>query len=138
MKRVALPVGLLLLTGATFFAAGVKLSFIKIEKQNSDIVLTWQVSVEEGVLRYEVLRRTQFSNGLFLKVAEVAPHGVGKLYQFRDDQVYKTTSEQVEYRIEAVYTDGAGEIRESFPLQSIDYTPTAVRRTWGSIKAMFQ
>lgn len=135
MNRLLFAAGLLiLLTGWSFFA-GIRLSAIQVEKQNNDIVLSWQVSLEEGVSFYEVQRRSRFSNGHFVVVAKIPSHGVGKPYQFRDSQVYKTTSEQVDYRIEVVYEDG---VREALPVQSIDYAPTAVRRTWGSIKAMFQ
>jgi hypothetical protein len=136
MKRLSLLTALLLfVTGASFFAPQVKFSAFTVDPQGNDILLTWQVSVEEDVRVYEVQRRSRFSNNTWVKVADVAPRGSGNTYQYRDDQVYKAASEQVDYQVDAVFNDGT---RASTAVKQINYTPTAVRRTWGSIKAMFQ
>jgi hypothetical protein len=60
---------------------------------------------------------------------------VSKPYSFRDDQVYKSAADQLDYRLEVVYENG---LREVLVTKSLNYTTTAIRRTWGSIKAMFQ
>lgn len=141
MKRTV-PIIALLLFAGWVASAGVasaqnsaRLDFFKVDRENNDMVVTWKATTESGVSRYELQRKTRFTNNQFVVVAEVSPHGTGKTYRLMDDQVYKVSSEQVDYRLEVVYTNG---VREELGQQSINYTPTAVRRTWGSIKAMFQ
>ena len=71
----------------------------------------------------------------FVQVHQVDAHGPNRGYGFRDTQVYKTGSDKLDYQLEAVYMNGVREVVRS---ESMNYTSTAVRRTWGSLKAMFQ
>lgn len=134
MKRLGFVFWLLIIIVGTAFSS-VRLSFFNLEKENNDLIISWQTTTEDGVSHFELQRRTQFSNNQFVDVASVNAHGVGKPYRYLDDQVYKTVSEQVDYRLEVVYVNG---VREELGTKSVNYTPTAIRRTWGSIKAMFQ
>ena len=137
MSRLVILLGLITtLTGAVLFDPGVRLSSIRVEKQNNDVVLTWESAAEEGVSRYEILRKSPSSGGAFLNLGvQIPAQGSGSLYQFRDTRVYKTASEEIQYQLQAVFVNGD---RYGFEIESIDYSATAVRRTWGSIKAMFQ
>ena len=119
------------------FVDDVKLRYFNVEEEGSDFVLTWEAEIEEGAKSYEVQRRTAFSNGQFVLVRDYEPKGVDTQYLFRDDQVFKSatsTEERVDYRLWVVYNSGA---REILAEKSANYTSTALRRTWGSIKAMF-
>lgn len=141
MKRTVPIIAFLLLAGwaaSSDLASAqnnARLSFFKVDRENNDMVVTWEATAESGVERYELQRKTRYTNNQFVVVTEVNPHGTRKTYRLTDDQVYKVSSEQVDYRLEVVYTNG---VREELAMQSINYTPTSVRRTWGSIKAMFQ
>jgi hypothetical protein len=114
---------------------GVRLSFFEVSPEGRDFSLGWQMDVEDGVREYELLRRTPYTNDAFVQVQTFRPQGPGRLYSFRDDQVYKAAADQLDYRLEVVYENG---LREVVVTKSLNYTTTAVRRTWGSIKAMFQ
>lgn len=131
MNRAVPIITILLLAGWTLSSNRASLEFFHVDRENNDIAVTWESTVEEGVDHYLVRRTSRHTNDEF----KVAPHGTGKLYHFMDDRIYKRTSEEVVYRLEAVYDNA---VREELASQSIDYTPTTVRRTWGSIKAMFQ
>ena len=48
-----------------------------------------------------------------------------------DSQVFKSGSDKLDYQLEAVYSNG---VREVIRTESLNYTSTAVRRTWGSLK----
>ncbi|MEM1096793.1 MAG: hypothetical protein AAGJ10_19515 [Bacteroidota bacterium] len=112
------------------------LNSFKVEKANSDLKITWQAEQEAGVREYELFRRSSNSNNQYVKIQRSFPaHGVGRTYTYVDDQVYKSNSQQIGYRLEVVYDNG---VRQILRTQNVDYTSTAVRRTWGSIKAMFQ
>lgn len=137
MKRSAYLIGLLfLLMGASAGFYGVRLSFFNVENDaGQNFIISWQMEEESDVREYEIHRRSIRSNGDFVKLQTIPAHGPNKTYTFKDDQVYKSASEQVDYRLEAVFNNG---LRQILVSKSVNYTPTAIRRTWGSIKAMFQ
>lgn len=141
MKHTFPIIALLLLAGwaASYDSAhaqnSARLDFFKVDRAENDMVITWKATTETGVSRYELQRKTRFTNNQYVVVSEISPQGTGQTYRIMDDQVYKVSSEQVDYRLEVVYTNG---VREELANQSVNYTPTTVRRTWGSIKAMFQ
>lgn len=136
MKRLLSQTMVILLAAASMaaFSYTVRLNYFDVQRQNNDFLLTWQAEVEEDVQVYEVYRKTAFATDYTL-VKKVPPHGVRKQYQLLDNQVYKVLTEQLDYRLDAVFTNG---LRQQVAERKINYTPTAVRRTWGSIKAMFQ
>jgi hypothetical protein len=138
MKRLSLLIVLvLLLTGAGTAMQGafsVRLSYFNADPQDNNFVLTWKAEQEEDVRVYELYRKTSYT-GAYVKVQGMNGHGVGKEYKYLDNQVYKSSSEEVDYRLDVVYTNG---LRQHLAEKRLNYTPTAVRRTWGSIKAMFQ
>ncbi len=135
MKRfIQLTLVIFLLTG--FSGQGtVRMSFFKVSEEGGDLVISWQTEEELDVREYELQRMTRFTNGQFVKVEALSPHGPDKAYFFTDEQIFKSSSERVDYRLEVIYTDG---VRQQLAREQVNYTSTAIRRTWGSIKAMFQ
>jgi len=95
-------------------------------------VVEWAAESEDDLARYEVEVSAEL--GARTRLVEVEPRGAQHPYVFRDDDLYKG-AEVVQYTLYAVLDDGARQLVGS---KQIAYTPTAVRRTWGSIKAMFQ
>ncbi len=95
-------------------------------------VVEWAAESEDDLDYYEV--EVSAESGARTRVVEVEPLGVRHPYVFRDDDLYKG-AEVVQYTLYAVLDDGGRQVVGS---KQIAYTPTAVRRTWGSIKAMFQ
>ena len=126
---------LVLLLAAAAFGYGVRIESFDVDEEGSAFVLRWQTDVEEEVRDFVVNRKTASSNDEFVEIHSVAAHGIGKPYLFTDDQVFKTSAEQVVYQLEVVFENGS---RQVLIVESLNYTSTAVRRTWGSIKAMFQ
>jgi len=114
--------------------SSVVLSRFEAQTEGSDVVVTWQASVETNVMTYALERKTRYDSQ-FKELTRIAAKGPNQLHQYRDTKIYKAAGEQVQYRLRIIYAD------QSFvtvdPV-SVDYTPTAIRRTWGSIKAMFQ
>ena len=112
----------------------VRLSSFGVQPRGDDFEITWQTEAEDGVAGFELHRRTSTTNNEFVLVGDRDAHGVGRTYLLRDDQIFKSTSELIDYRLQAVLADGS---RQVLRIESVNYTPTAIRRTWGSIKAMF-
>lgn len=104
----------------------------------SIIQLHWVVEAESQVILYEIQRKL-LRDADFKKITEVSV-GQGSTtgrYEFSDNTVFKTTasSEPVVYNLYAKMQNGD----LLFLAQAeVNFTTTAVRRTWGSIKAMFQ
>lgn len=127
-----MPLALLLMAAVP---SGVQLDYFRVETEDAAILVVWQAQDESRVRHYELHRKTALSDDRFVKIGEITPHGSGRPYEFRDTGVFKDASEMVTYSLEAVLTDGG---RQAFEQVSAEYTSTALRRTWGSIKAMFQ
>jgi len=124
----------LCLTGASKEYSTVTLRYFSVELAGNAFDVSWEAQEEEDVQRYELYRKTSFATE-FSQIATRTPHGANIAYRFQDDQVYKSGMDQVDYRLEVVYSSG---VRQQLAEKKVNYTPTAIRRSWGSIKAMFQ
>ncbi len=134
MIRVASSILFLLVFVVGVVLAGVVFSRFDARTEGSDIVVSWEASVETDVGEYVLERRTIFDSQ-FLEMARLKAHGPNIPYTYRDERVFKVQAEQVSYRLRMI--DGQGSLVAVTDPITVDYTPTAVRRTWGSIKAMF-
>lgn len=132
------PAFLLLLApffvGAALSSSGIGDHGFGVTKQGNNLVISWVSEFEDGVREFELHRRTPNSSD-YRRITTIAAHGPGKRYSYTDDQVYKNAADMVDYQLVVVYQNGSKEVVSTV---SINYTSTAVRRTWGSIKAMFQ
>lgn len=133
MHRLLASILLLLVVFVGTVLANVVFSRFDARTEGNDIVVSWQASVETNVNEYVLERKTLF-DAQFVEMARFQPHGTGFLYRYRDERVFKVQSEQVSYRLRIINSDNSFVVTDAI---TVDYTPTAVRRTWGSIKAMF-
>ncbi len=127
---------LFLLTGVLLVASvsqNVRLRYFNAEYNGAAMVVTWEAEAEPGVQTYELHRKTEQSEQ-FTLLAELQAHGVNTPYTVRDEQVYKSPMAMVDYRLEVVLASG---LRQRVAERRVNYTPTAIPRSWGSIKAMF-
>ena len=125
---------LLLVVLAAPAADAQRLASRAVRNEGGSVRVTWTMSDEAGVSAYRVLRSTPTSNGDFVRLQDVVPHGVDRPYEYVDRDLYKEASSLAEYKVVAVRAEGLWEV---FVAQ-VNYTATGIRRTWGSIKAMFQ
>ena len=106
----------------------------KVEKVQNRVTLTWQAETEQEVAAYEIQRKTPTSMGHVL-LHTLPAHGPGKAYTYTDADLYKEVSALADYQLVAVYRNGS---RQAIFNVQVNYTTTGLRRTWGSLKAMFQ
>ncbi|SRR5690606_14879649 len=106
------------------------------KQENGKMVITWTVQDETGVVGYEVLRQSaHMVNASKIPECTVRANQVGKgEYTCVDNLLYKSPADMANYYINVLMADGSTDMKQF----SVNYTSTAVRRTWGSIKAMFQ
>lgn len=133
MKLRALISGLILTVLSTVVIASAYLSFFNVRSENDNVILNWQSSQEINLKTYEVERKT--STGSFVNIGEVAAQGDNTLYTFVDENVFKTDDAIYIYRLKIIDNDGSA----SYSIEvAVSHSPSPVKRTWGSIKALFR
>lgn len=134
MKKISLS---LLLLGFGLLIAGFSpdnllIDYFKVRSLGDRILLEWKSSGETGLVQYELERKKE-SETEYTTIKTLSPQGDGSVYQFMDLGLYKTQGTTVNYRLKMVTRTGATYLEGSG-----NYTTTSVRKTWGSIKAMFK
>jgi hypothetical protein len=101
---------------------------------DANVTLRWITEDETYVTRFEVGRRTG-TDGEFVAIVSKDPKGPS-LYEFVDYSAFRKTTTLYQYQIKVFFSNGAKPI--TFGPITVSHTVSGVRRTWGSIKAMFR
>jgi len=138
MLKKSLYLILLAAVFTTFASAEViKSGSIQAFSDGVNITIRWSTENETNVTAFEILRSTSYTGG-FVPIATVDPKGPS-FYEFVDKSAFRRTTTVYYYRIKVKFTNG-----ESYfpalnePPVSVNHSVSGVRRTWGSIKAMFR
>jgi hypothetical protein len=123
---------ILFLISITVVYSGVELIRFTAKSLNGNVVLNWQTATETNLKHFVVERRSVEGN--FFEIAIVEPRS-DKNYQYVDQSAFKTLDAVYSYRIKIVDNDGS--ISYS-GIQSVYHNVSSVKRTWGSIKALFR
>jgi len=107
----------------------------------NEVVVSWTAANAEHVSGFRIARsiRTE-TNYVVIHATQIhagdIPSG-GREFRFVDNGVFKPGdgADAVFYKLLVDYRNGS--VDERGPV-SVNYTSTAIRRTWGSIKSMFQ
>lgn len=125
---------LLALCASLALAGAIKENSLSGTSNGNAITIRWLSEDETGVLRFELERKAGL-NGQFFLLSTVVPKGSGSAYEYVDESAFRTTENLYQYRVKVVFSNGS----------SVDYGPITVshktsdvKRTWGSIKAMFR
>lgn len=111
------------------------------EMNQNEILLEWAVTSLDEVKSFEIERRRNTdewgSIGVKITVTQEMRFSQQKEFSYIDKDAYKSNSNEVlfQYRLKVEQLNGI--TADSQPTQ-IRYNTSAVRRTWGSIKSMFQ
>lgn len=101
----------------------------------SDIVVRWSTVDESGVQRFDVLRRSGTVGDFTVIGSEDQLKGNNSTYEYVDKSVFKVSSSIYQYKIRII--NGQNPAPET-DLVTVSHVSSAVKRTWGSIKAMFR
>ena len=132
MKKVLLGL-FLILFGATLFA-GAMLRDFRAHSEGENIKVEWETGDESNIQSFIVERSS--SESAFTEISSpINPKGNDSYYTFLDESLFKNTDYVFQYRLKIVDNDGT--ISHS---ATITVTPqiSGLKRTWGSIKAMFR
>jgi hypothetical protein len=113
--------------------AGAFLDYFHGHSEGEDIRLEWKTGEEVNLKHFKIERRT-YQNS-FTELATIEPEGSNSYYSYIDQSAYKTTDVVFIYRLKIV--DNDNQVSYSSEV-TVSHSVSGVKRTWGSIKAMFR
>ena len=118
---------------ATAVFAGTFLEYFHGRSEGDDIRLEWKTKEEVNLQNFKIERKTPQSS--FVEITTVPPKGSNSYYSYLDQTTYKTSDMIFIYRLKIVDTSGQASYSNEV---SVSHNVSGVKRTWGSIKAMFR
>lgn len=113
--------------------AGAFLDYFYGRSEGDDVRLEWKTSEEVNLQHFKVERKTPQSS--FSEITTVDPKGSNSYYSYLDQSAYKSNDMVFIYRLKIVDLDG----QTSYSAEvTVSHNVSGVKRTWGSIKAMFR
>jgi len=114
--------------------AGAHIINISAESNDNNIVIQWTTS-EETNLDHFIVERKSFNDEFAVISQPIVSKGSNSSYEYIDENAFKSTDLIFVYRLKIVEKDNkisySGEV-------SVSHSVSSVRRTWGSIKALFR
>ncbi len=113
-------------------AGSIKDGTLQATSDGDNITIQWQSADESSVTSYDIERRNGIS-GDFIPIATLSKKGSDySFYQYVDKTAFKTTGSIYQYRIKI---NPSGEYSSVI---TVSHNVSGVKRTWGSLKAMFR
>lgn len=112
----------------------IKESSFQASSNGVNVTLRWITNDETNVARFEIQRRSGL-DGQFMTIGTVDPKGTS-LYEFIDYSAFRKVTTLYQYRVAIVFKDNSPNVYTN--AVSVTHTVSGVRKTWGSIKAMFR
>jgi hypothetical protein len=132
MKMKLSQILLILLVASAVFA-GTFLEYFHGRSEGEDIRLEWKTREEVNLQNFKIERKTPQSS--FVEITTIQPKGSNSYYTYLDQSTYKPTDMIFIYRLKIVDTNGQASYSNEV---SVSHNVSGVKRTWGSIKAMFR
>lgn len=134
-SRLRLLAVLALLLGASGAAVAATLLSFGATYDGASVRVEWEVNAETDVMGFDLARKAGTETS-FSPVTSVVPNGQRR-YQFVDTNVYRTASGALSgpftYRLTVRCAGG-----DQTYTATLAGTPSAVQRSWGTIKSMFR
>jgi hypothetical protein len=131
--KMKLSYVLVIILLATAVFAGTFLEYFQGRSDDEDIILEWKTREEADLQNFKVERKTPQSS--YVEIATIQPKGSYSYYTYVDQSAYKSQNMMFIYRLKIV--DNSGQVSYSNEV-SVSHSVSGVKRTWGSIKAMFR
>ena len=132
-KSLALFI-LIFITSCLATSQVINLNSLQGYSDGSVITLRWNTDNETNVTKFVIDRRVGTS-GAFIQIGMLNPKGAS-LYIYEDKTAFRSTATLYQYQIHIKFADGSPD-QELGPI-SVSHSVNSVKRTWGSIKAMFR
>jgi hypothetical protein len=132
---------MVVVTLSLFATAIIKDQSLRAKSDGTNVVVQWQTSLEQNVRSF-VIERSTGGEGSFSQIGTIAPQGANSYYEFIDHSAFKNqipandnTNSFFEYRVKIVDTNGTVAYSNTV---TVTHNVSSVKRTWGSLKAMFR
>ena len=132
MKKVILNLFLILFLVVAVYA-GAFLDYFHGHSEGENVRLEWKTSEEVNLQNFIIERKTPQSS--FVDITTIEPKGSNSYYTYLDQSAYKTDNMLFVYRLKIIDTNGQASYSNEV---SVSHSVSGVKRTWGSIKAMFR
>ncbi len=134
-KQIVYFLVLVALITFPLFAGQIRDGSLSAYSNGTNITIRWVSEDETGVARFEIERKAGL-NGQFILLTAIALKGNNSSYEYVDDSAFRTTETLYQYQVKVVFSGGAAPVYYG-PI-TVRHDVSSVRRTWGSIKAMFR
>ena len=118
---------------ATTVFAGTFLEYFQGRSDGEDIRIEWKTQEEVNLQHFKIERKTPQSS--FVDITTIQPKGSNSYYTYLDQSAYKPNNMVFIYRLKIVDTNGQVSYSNEV---TVSHSVSGVKRTWGSIKAMFR
>ena len=132
LSVIKLSVFLLLISTAM---AGALIDYFHVINDGDDAIIEWKTSQETNVKDFVIQRSNSQTPDVYNDIATVKPHPDNPYYSYTDKSVYKANDYVFGYRLKIVDNDGKLSYSDRV---AVSLSISGVKRTWGSIKAMFR
>jgi hypothetical protein len=113
--------------------AGAFIDFFHAKSEDGKVKLEWKTAEESNVQKFVIERKPV--RGDFVPIGEIQPKGNHSFYTYYDENAFKTSDVVYIYRLKIVDNDGSSSYSKE---RTVTHSISGVKRTWGSIKAMFR
>lgn len=96
-------------------------------------MLSWQTGEERDLNHFSIMRKP--ANGAFTEIANIDAKGSNSYYEYTDQNAYKADDAVYVYKLKIVDNNGLDSYSNEV---TVAHTVSSVKRTWGSIKALFR
>ena len=133
-SRILSIVAIVVVSTSLLFAGAFIQSFLA-KSEQGNVVLEWWTGQEQNLQSFTVERKSGTSSQ-FQQVGDpILPKGNNSYYKFVDVSAYKGADSFYSYRLKITDTDSNVGYSD---VVGVSHTVSSVKRTWGSIKAMFR
>ena len=132
MKYLIIKIFLILIFVSVAFA-GAYLDYFQAKSQGDNVQVEWKTGDETNINHFSLQRKTPQTS--FVEITTVQPKGSNSTYSFIDQSIYKTKDVIFIYQLKIIDNN----MQTSFSNEvSVSPNISGIKRTWGSIKAMFR
>ncbi len=134
MKGYICLLSLIILSSGAIAGAIIKDGTLQAQSDGNNVTIQWGTTEEVSLSEFVVERQAGIEGG-FILIGSVAPKGNNSFYEFVDQTAFKTITSVYQYRIKIVSQDGSYTYSKTV---TVSHNVSSVKRTWGSLKAMFR
>lgn len=124
----------LLLISTFTFANIIREGTMQARSDGSNVTIQWGTSDESSIKEFIIERRSGSATE-FIALTTMNKKGSNSFYEYIDKSAFKSTGTIYQYRIKAVLNSGGFEYSN---IMTVSHNVSSVKRTWGSLKAMFR